>query len=64
MSVLIWIQTFWHSYSVSERTKEKVDLKKKSADDNKRIKNDLSTFSNIISETTGLFELKFHKETP
>ena len=63
MSVLIWIQTFWHSDSVSERTMEKVDLKK-SADDNKRIKNDLSTFSNIISETTGLFELKFHKETP
>ena len=37
-SVLIWIQTEWHSNSVSERIFLKVNFEKKSVDDNKSMK--------------------------
>ena len=39
MSVLIWIQTLQHSDSIPERLFEKVNFEKKSADNNKSMKN-------------------------
>ena len=39
MSGLIWIQIVWHSDNVLEKTFEKASYAKKSADDNKSMKN-------------------------